>query len=92
MDNPIRTIIKVKVEKLPRAYIANLIYTIIGDPFKQWVQQQIHNRTEKIKEEQEDDGDVEGVGDDRLPLSTSRRLSNTRMKSIALGYGKCSKF
>ena len=42
-----------EVEKLPRAYIANLIYTIIGEPFKQWVQQQILNRTEQIKKEQD---------------------------------------
>ena len=40
-----------EVEKLPRAYLANLIYTIIGEPFKHWVGERMHERTEKIKEE-----------------------------------------
>ena len=26
-----------EIEKLPRAYIANLVYTVVGDPFKTWV-------------------------------------------------------
>ena len=42
-----------EVEKLPRAYIANLIYTIVGQKFKDWVQQKIQERTKKIMEEQD---------------------------------------
>ena len=30
-----------EVEKLPRAYLANLIYTIVGEPFKQWVRERM---------------------------------------------------
>ena len=30
--------VKREREKLPRQYLANVIYTIVGDPFKQWVQ------------------------------------------------------
>ena len=26
-----------EIEKLPRAYVANVIYTVVGDPFKTWV-------------------------------------------------------
>ena len=26
-----------EIEKLPRQYLANLIYTIVGDKFKKWV-------------------------------------------------------
>ena len=26
-----------EIEKLPRAYLANVIYTVVGDPFKEWV-------------------------------------------------------
>ena len=27
-----------EVEKLPRAYLGNLIYTIVGQPFREWVE------------------------------------------------------
>jgi hypothetical protein len=37
-----------EVEKLPRAYIANVIYTIIGANFKEWVDGVIAARNEKI--------------------------------------------
>ena len=37
-----------EVEKLPRAYIANCIYTIIGDRFKIWIDEAIAARNEKI--------------------------------------------
>ena len=30
-----------EIDKLPRAYISNLIFTIIGDKFKDWVEQKI---------------------------------------------------
>ena len=30
-----------EIEKLPRAYIANLIYTIVEEKFKEWVKQKI---------------------------------------------------
>ena len=30
-----------EIEKLPRAYIANLIYTIVGEKFKEWVKQKV---------------------------------------------------
>ena len=26
-----------EVEKLPRAYIANVVYTLVGKPFQEWV-------------------------------------------------------
>lgn len=40
-----------EVDKLPRSYIANLIYTIVGDPFKCWVNEKIQDRSKKILEE-----------------------------------------
>jgi len=39
-----------EVEKLPRAYIANLIYTIVGDKFRTWIEEKIQERTKKIME------------------------------------------
>ena len=41
-----------EVEKMPRAYIANVIYTIVGAPFKTWVDGVIARRNEKIVEDQ----------------------------------------
>ena len=40
-----------EVEKLPRAYLANVIYTIVGDPFKLWVDGEIAKRNAKIVED-----------------------------------------
>ena len=37
-----------EVEKLPRSYIGNVIYTIVGSPFKKWVDEKIAERTKKI--------------------------------------------
>ena len=42
-----------EVEKLPRSYIANVIYTIVGDKFKVWVEKAIQERTQKCIEEQD---------------------------------------
>ena len=30
-----------EIDKIPRQYIANVIYTIVGAPFNAWVEQQI---------------------------------------------------
>ena len=42
-----------EMKKLPRQYIANVIYTITGDAFAKWVEQQMTKRAEKIKSEQD---------------------------------------
>lgn len=34
-----------EIKKLPRYYIGNIIYTLVGDPFKKWVQQKIDERS-----------------------------------------------
>ena len=39
-----------EVEKLPRAYIANVIYTIVGKPFAEWVEAGISARNAKVQE------------------------------------------
>ena len=36
--------------KLPRAYIANVIYTLVGQPFSDWVNQSIESRNQKLAE------------------------------------------
>ena len=40
--------IRREIERLPRAYIANIIYTIVGQPFKTWVEQQVALRNQKV--------------------------------------------
>ena len=42
-----------EVEKLPRSYVANVIYTIVGDKFKAWVEKAILERTQKNIEDQD---------------------------------------
>ena len=37
---------------LPRAYIANIIYTIVGQPFKNWVDRIVTRRHEERRQEQ----------------------------------------
>ena len=37
--------------KLPRQYIANVIYTCCGHPFYKWVEDRINLRNQKLKEE-----------------------------------------
>ena len=41
------------MDKLLQQYIANVIYTVVGNPFAQWVKSQMEKRNEKIKAEQD---------------------------------------
>ena len=38
-------------EKLPRAYVANVIYTLVGEPFKEWVEKRVNDRHAKRRNE-----------------------------------------
>jgi len=42
-----------EVHKLSRSYLGNVIYTIVGEPFYNWVQIKINERHDKIKEKKE---------------------------------------
>lgn len=42
-----------EVDKLPRAYVSNLIFTIVGSRFKEWVEQKVQDRTNKIMQDQD---------------------------------------
>ena len=42
-----------EIKKLSRAYLGNVIYTIVGNPFKEWVDGKIRERHAKIKEQQD---------------------------------------
>ena len=36
------------ISRLPRQWIVNLIYTIVGDDFKKWVAEKVRTRNDKI--------------------------------------------
>ncbi len=42
-----------EIHKLPREYIGNILYTILGDKFKKWVRKKCDERTDKIMEKQD---------------------------------------
>ena len=42
-----------EIDKLPRWYIANVIYTLVGPVFKEWVDSIIEERNQKIAKEQD---------------------------------------
>ena len=44
-----------EILKLPREYIGNLIYTIVGEPFQEWVKDRVEQRNAKLKKEQKQD-------------------------------------
>jgi hypothetical protein len=57
--------VKHEILKLPREFIGNVIATIVGDPFYEWVDEQIQIRNAKFKEEHDQnlelDEEVEAV-------------------------------
>ena len=42
-------ITKNELDKLPRQYIANVIYTVVGKPFYDWVEQRVNLRNQRVK-------------------------------------------
>ena len=54
-ENPMATFPTVKRErdKLPRAYVANCIYTLTGAAFQTWIDKQVKERNAKITREKD---------------------------------------
>ena len=42
-----------EIEKLPRQYIANIIHTIVGKPFQEWIDAQLEARHAELAEKKE---------------------------------------
>ena len=42
-----------EIDKLPRQYITNVIYTLVGKPFALWVDQRVEDRHRKIAEDRD---------------------------------------
>jgi len=45
--------IKKEIMKLPRAYIANIVYSIAGKPFQDWTNARIVERNRKVAEDKD---------------------------------------
>merc|ERR1712091_168034 len=43
--------VKTEIDKLPRQYIANIISTLVGKPFDEWIDERVNARHEKRAEE-----------------------------------------
>jgi hypothetical protein len=37
-----------EISKLSRGYLSNVIYTVMGEPFQQWVHRQVSIRNQKV--------------------------------------------
>lgn len=44
-------VVKRERDKLPRAYLANVIFTIAGEPFVKWIEKQVNERNAKLLRE-----------------------------------------
>ena len=42
-----------EIESLHRTYIANVIYTVVGEDFRDWVNKKMQERTKRIAEERD---------------------------------------
>ena len=38
---------------MPRSYLANVVYTVVGDPFQAWANQRISDRNEKVVQDKD---------------------------------------
>ena len=45
--------VRTEILKLPRNYIANVIRTIIGAEFEEWVQNRVNARNQRVQDERE---------------------------------------
>ena len=43
--------VKKEISALPRQYIANVIFTVVGNPFSSWVSDKVNIRHKKVTDE-----------------------------------------
>ena len=75
---------KVEVDKLPRQYIANVIYTIVGEAFATWVHRLVDARHRRVKEEEgmiELDAEIAAIYQQSTAVSKLVGNSHNLMKS-----------
>ena len=75
------------MEKLPRQYIINVIYTKVGKPFREWVDKRVGDRHEKVNKKEELyvelDPEIAKVFIASKAVSTSNGRSYHMMKACA---------
>ena len=73
-----------EIEKLPRQYIINVIYTLVGEPFSKWVDGRVNARNEKILNEQdlliEMDPELAGIFRQSTSMSLTKGTASHLMK------------
>ena len=78
---------KQELDKLPRQYLINVIYTKVGEPFRKWVDEKVGLRHEKVKEKEEMyvelDPEIAKVFRASKAVSTSNGRSYHMMKATA---------
>ena len=76
-----------EIEKLPREYIGNVVFTIIGQPFQNWVNQRIERRNAKISSDQnlsiQMDPEIAELFKNSTSVSVSKGVSGNLMKETA---------
>ena len=76
-----------EIRKLSRAYLGNVIYTIVGEPFKVWVDGRVKERHAKVKDQQDLlvslDPDIARIFAESTAVSTSKGNSAFLMKASA---------
>jgi hypothetical protein len=68
-----------EIDKFPRVYIANVMYTIIGDTFRQWVMRKCEERHAKIISTQD-------MAINMAPRSTRHSWPPTMYQVSSLSY------
>ena len=74
-------------EKLPRQYIINIIYTVVGQPFRNWVNRLVDERHEEVADSKqlyiEMDAEIAEIYNKSKAVSTSQGSSFNLMKASA---------
>ena len=69
--------------KLPREYVATIIYTMVGEPFKQWMDKIVNERHEKRREHLDQiamDPIIAQAFQQSTAVSVSKGISHNLMK------------
>ena len=78
---------EVELEKLPRQYVINVIYTLVGQKFRDWVDVRVNERHEEIADKQqlyiEMDPEIAEIYNNCKAISTQQGSSHNLMKASA---------
>ena len=78
---------QVEIDKLPRQYLINLIYTKVGEKFSTWVNEKVNQRHERVKDEGKQyielDPEIAKVYQQSRAISTSNGKTYQLLKSSA---------